>query len=64
MRVTVDLGRCNAYGNCVIEAPDVFDIDDGSGLAIVLDEHPPEERRAKVTAAARLCPVLAITVED
>lgn len=64
MRVTVDLGRCNAYGNCVIEAPDVFDIDDASGLAIVLQESPPEELRAKVQAAAKLCPVLAISVED
>ncbi len=64
MRVTVDLGRCNAYGNCVIEAPDVFDIDDANGLAIVLDANPPEEKRKKVEAAARLCPVLAIAIED
>ena len=64
MRVILDLGRCNAYGNCVIEAPDVFDIDDATGLAVVLEEHPAEERRAKVEAAARLCPVLAIAVED
>lgn len=64
MRVTVDLGRCNAYGNCVIEAPDVFDIDDANGLAVVLDEHPGEEQRKQVESAARLCPVLAITIED
>lgn len=64
MRVILDVNRCNAYGNCVIEAPDVFDIDDASGLAVVLEEHPPEERRAKVQAAARLCPVLAISIED
>lgn len=64
MRVILDLGRCNAYGNCVIEAPDVFDIDDASGLAIVLNENPDESERAKVESAARLCPVLAISIED
>lgn len=64
MRVTVDLERCNAYGNCVMEAPDVFDIDDGTGLVKLLQEDPPEERREQILAAARVCPVQAISVED
>jgi ferredoxin len=64
VKVTVDLDKCNAYANCVIEAPDVFDIDDATGLATVLQEQPGEDQREKVQSAARLCPVQAITVED
>jgi ferredoxin len=63
MKVTVDLEKCNAYANCVIEAPGVFDIDDATGLATVLQEEPPEDLREQVQSAARLCPVQAITVE-
>jgi ferredoxin len=47
-----------------MEAPDVFDLDDATGLVTVLQEHPAEERREKVLAAARVCPVKAIAVED
>lgn len=64
MRVTVDQTKCNAYANCVMEAPEVFELDDATGLAVVTQDSPPEELRAKVEAAARLCPVRAISVED
>lgn len=63
MRVTVDQNRCNGYGNCVMEAPEVFDLD-GSGLAIVKQESTPEEFRGRVEQAVRLCPVQAITLEE
>lgn len=64
MRVTVDLDKCNAYANCVMEAPEVFDLDASTGMAVVTQESPPAELRARVEAAARVCPVQAITVED
>lgn len=63
MKVTLDRGICNGYGNCVIEAPEVFDLDD-DGLGVVLDEHPPEDQREAVDAAVRTCPVQAIVVAD
>lgn len=63
MRVTVDLNKCNAYANCLMEAPEVFDLDPSSGLAVVTQEEPGEELRARVEAAARVCPVQAISVE-
>ena len=63
MRVTVDLTKCNAYANCLMEAPEVFDLDGETGLVTVLQEQPPDELRARVEAAARVCPVQAIAVE-
>jgi ferredoxin len=62
-RVLLDLGLCNGYGNCVMSAPDVFDIDDASGLAVVLVPDPPPDRRAAVEEAVRLCPVQALRVD-
>jgi ferredoxin len=64
MRVVTDLTRCQGYANCLGEAPDVFDLDESTNLVKVLQEHPPEGLREVVQAAARVCPVQAITIED
>lgn len=64
IRAEVDLSRCQGYGNCLLAAPDIFDLDDVTGLAVVLQEHPPEELREAAQAAARNCPVTAITIVD
>ena len=61
MRVTVDMGLCQANGACVVAAPEVFDLDDEDVLHWV--EEPGEERRAEVEEAVRACPVQAITLE-
>jgi ferredoxin len=63
MRVRVDLDVCDANGLCVIEAPEVFELDDDDNLTLLMDE-PPEELRAKVRSAEALCPTRAIEVED
>jgi len=64
MRVSVDLARCQGYANCLSAAPDVFDLDDESGLAVVLVDDPPPASYDGVRRAARMCPVAAILVED
>jgi ferredoxin len=64
VRVEVDLGKCQGYANCVAAAPDVFDLDEDSGLSKVIAPQLGEEQRAAVEEAARLCPVQAIQVAD
>jgi ferredoxin len=64
MKVTVDLDLCEAHGQCVMAAPEVFHIADGADLVTVLDDHPSDTLRQKVDEAASLCPVLAIQIED
>jgi ferredoxin len=63
MRVSVDLGKCQGYANCVAVAPDVFDLAD-NGLVLLLEEEPADDRAEDVQQAVRLCPVQAIVVED
>jgi ferredoxin len=59
LHVEIDRDLCMGSGNCVYEAPGVFDLDE-DGIAYVADvTAAPEEA---VTAAARKCPTQAITV--
>lgn len=64
MHVTVATDTCQAYGNCLLEAPDVFDLDDEAGVAVVLQAHPAEDLRTAVEAAVRSCPVQALTLVE
>ena len=63
MRVHVDPDLCQAYANCVTTAPDVFTLDEKTGLAVVIFEQPPPELERAVQDAVRLCPMRAITAE-
>ncbi|MEU0468101.1 ferredoxin [Amycolatopsis sp. NPDC006131] len=64
MKVTVDKGRCEAHGQCVMAAEGVFALGDDDEVVTVLDETPGEDRRAEVEHAAALCPVAAIKAGD
>jgi ferredoxin len=62
MRVTVDGSLCQAYANCVSVAPEVFDLDEATGTAVVLVTDPPTELHGAVQQAEALCPTRAIAV--
>ena len=63
MQVKVDLQLCEAYGECVFAAGEVFDLEDDADTVTVLVSEPPESMRKQVQEAARVCPAAAITVE-
>ena len=63
MRIVVDFSLCESNALCVNAAPEIFEVRDDD-LLYVLDETPPEALRAKVEAAARVCPKQAIKIED
>jgi ferredoxin len=64
MKVIVNLDTCDTHGDCVVEAPAVFDLDDDDDYVRVLQISPPEDLREAVVRAAEACPVSAITIED
>lgn len=64
MRVIVDLDVCAAHGDCVVAAPDIFDLGEDDDVVTVLLEEPPEELRAAAERAVQDCPVSAIRLED
>lgn len=61
MKVHVDMNLCQSHGECVIPAPDVFQLGDDDVLT--WQEDVLEERREAVEAAANACPMMAIRVE-
>jgi ferredoxin len=48
----------------VLAAPAVFDQRDEDGIAVLLDEDPPEAHAPDVRQAAAVCPAMAITLRS
>lgn len=64
MRVEVDLETCQGYANCVVEAPDVFDLDEDTNKAVVIVDTVPAEFVQDAQRAVDNCPVSAITIRE
>lgn len=64
MKVRVDPLLCQGHSLCVLMAPELFAIDDKTGLAIARREELGDEHRAAAVDAARSCPVRAIVLFD
>ena len=64
MRITVDYELCEGHGQCLMAAPEVFDLPDGSEQVVVLDADPPEALRDVIVRASAMCPAQAISIED
>jgi ferredoxin len=62
-RVVVDRGLCQGHGVCESEAPDVFAVSKKGDLTIV-EETPPDGRRAAVELAVKYCPTHALTIVE
>jgi len=59
LEIEIDSDLCMGSGNCVYEAPGVFDLNEDSVAFVVDPGAAPED---KVVAAVRKCPTHAITV--
>jgi ferredoxin len=64
VKINIDWNLCEGHGQCVVAAPEVFDLPDDKDQVTVLDDNPPEGLRDKVERAAMVCPMTAITIED
>ena len=64
MRLLVDMGVCEAHGECVAVAPEIFELGDHDDQVTVLQENPDEELRSTAEEAVKVCPVAAISLED
>lgn len=62
IKVNVDMAKCQHYGQCVFEAPDVFTLNADDKLEYVADVDDSE--RANVEAAIDVCPMQAIFIVD
>jgi ferredoxin len=60
--VSVDREACVGYGNCVVAAPEIFELDTDANMAIVLDGAPVDEHGDGISEAEIDCPARAILV--
>jgi len=63
MKITIDYDLCEGNAVCMKLAPEVFVVGDDDRARLV-QPNPPEALRAKVEAAVRRCPRLALKLED
>lgn len=49
VKISIDLNVCQGYANCVMEAEDIFDLDEETGLAVLVPDEVPEQRLAVLT---------------
>lgn len=61
--VKADPSACQGYANCVMAAPEYFDLGD-DGVVIVTHAEVPESDRAHVEAAVNSCPVSALRLDE
>ncbi len=59
IEIKVDRSRCQGYGNCVLVAPELFDLD-ADGLAVVHQAYVGDEHLDAVRKAAYDCPTDSI----
>lgn len=64
MKVIVDENICASSGNCVMNAPEIFDQRDEDGVVVLLNANPPAELAEDARRAAASCPALAIKIEE
>ncbi len=62
IKINVDMTKCQHYGQCVFEAPDVFKLNSDDKLEYVAEVDDSE--RANVEAAIDVCPMQAIFIVD
>lgn len=60
-RVVADLTRCQGYANCLITAPEVFDLSD-DGKVLVRDVDLALVDQATLAEAVASCPAAALTL--
>ncbi|GAA1199458.1 ferredoxin [Pseudonocardia alaniniphila] len=60
VKITVERDRCIGAGQCVLNAPELFDQDD-EGTVVVLEQPSPEQEPA-AHAAEHACPARVITL--
>ena len=64
LTLTIDPELCKGCALCMMASPELFDIDEPSGKAVVLEAHPSEEQRAAAEDAVQGCPSGAIALVE
>jgi ferredoxin len=62
--VEADRDRCIGAGQCVLNAPELFDQDEDEGLVLLLEPSPAPGQEGAARAAAIACPASVISLRE
>ena len=62
MKLVVNWPLCDGNGACVVEAPELLQLDDNGDLVVLSETFGPE-LEAKVEAAVTMCPKQALKID-
>ncbi|MCR3721920.1 MULTISPECIES: ferredoxin [Prauserella salsuginis group] len=63
MKMIVDYELCEGHGECVVAAPEIFEMDDAGEKVVLLQENPDESLREQAVEAVKICPIAALQLE-
>jgi ferredoxin len=63
MELRIDTTRCEGHAQCIIVAPELFDLGDDD-VSVVLNPRPTNEQQDLAHRAAQMCPIQAISVGE
>jgi len=61
IKISIDMDKCQHYGQCVFEAEDIFSLDDDGKIQYV--KEVADDRQEDVENAVDVCPMQAISFE-
>ena len=62
MKINVDMQKCQHYGQCVFEAPEIFKLNDQDKLEYIAEAD--DSQRENIEAAIDVCPMQAIFIVE
>ncbi|MFZ4504844.1 MAG: ferredoxin [Microbacteriaceae bacterium] len=62
IKIDVDMAKCQHYGQCVFEAPQIFKLNEDDKLEYTATADDSE--RANIEAAIDVCPMQAISIVE
>jgi sterol 14-demethylase len=63
IRITVDRDLCQGHGDCVLVAPEAFEVDPVERKVRLRIERPDDALRERVAEAVRRCPTGALSID-
>lgn len=64
MKIEISKPKCQAYGNCADEAPDLFRLDDAGYAEVVDDGVVPAGEEGTAKRAVLSCPAQALAATE
>lgn len=64
LKIIADASACTGTACCLMESPDLCDVDETTGKVVVLVDEIDDARRTEAETAVRACPAAALELRE